>query len=177
MERYPNIQWQALSNAIVCASFREPMESHRICKQRYSRWGHEIWFEFIIGWVHGIYSEQNHGKNQMEIEGSSAEFQVRQPECNLDIADMSWIWIFLFDCTKNRESVSRQFTYLQTCFRSLTYNHHMSQDYAFDVLMTPIFWIVDNYVHLLGPVCFQYALSVFSWMKIMLEYFVSHSKL
>lgn len=28
----------------------------------------------------------------------------------------------------------------------------MSKDYAFDVFMEPVFWIVDNYVHLLGPV-------------------------
>lgn len=42
--------------------------------------------------------------------------------------------------------------YLKICFRSLTYNHHMSQDYATEVLLEPIIWIVDNYSGSLGPV-------------------------
>lgn len=35
---------------------------------------------------------------------------------------------------------------------SLTYNHHMSQSYAADVLLEPIVWIVDNYANCLGRV-------------------------
>lgn len=42
--------------------------------------------------------------------------------------------------------------YLKICFRSLTYNHHMSQDYASDVMLEPIIWIVDNFSGFLGPV-------------------------
>lgn len=42
--------------------------------------------------------------------------------------------------------------YLKICFRSLTYNHHMSQDYASDVALEPIIWIVDNFSGFLGPV-------------------------
>lgn len=38
------------------------------------------------------------------------------------------------------------------CFRSLFANHHMSQSYVSDVCMEPIFWFVDNFTHLLGPV-------------------------
>lgn len=34
----------------------------------------------------------------------------------------------------------------------MTYNHHMSQDYASDVLLEPIIWIVDNFTDFLGPV-------------------------
>lgn len=36
--------------------------------------------------------------------------------------------------------------------RSLTYNEHMSQSYAIDILLEPIFWIVDNFAKFLGKV-------------------------
>lgn len=42
--------------------------------------------------------------------------------------------------------------YARMCFRSLFYNHHLSQGYVSDVCMEPIFWFVDNFTHLLGPV-------------------------
>ena len=52
----------------------------------------------------------------------------------------------------NRNKIREEFIYMKICIRSLTYNHHMSQSYASDVLMEPIFWFVDNFTHLLGPV-------------------------
>ncbi|KNC33173.1 hypothetical protein FF38_03639 [Lucilia cuprina] len=44
-----------------------------------------------------------------------------------------------------------RWSYVQLCWRSLTYNHHMNASYATDVCMEPVFWVVDNYTHLLGP--------------------------
>lgn len=41
--------------------------------------------------------------------------------------------------------------YLRLCVQSLMYNSHLNQSYASDVCMEPIFWVVDNYTHLLGP--------------------------
>lgn len=38
------------------------------------------------------------------------------------------------------------------CFKSLFYNHHLNQSYVSDVCLEPIFWFVDNFTHLLGPV-------------------------
>lgn len=51
----------------------------------------------------------------------------------------------LLNCIRFRYQYSVQ------CIRSLTYNHHMSQSYASDVCLEPIFWFVDNFTHLLGP--------------------------
>lgn len=46
----------------------------------------------------------------------------------------------------------------------------MSQDYAFDVCMEPIFWIVDNFVHLLGPVSVSQAQKPGAFQMKPLEY-------
>lgn len=44
-----------------------------------------------------------------------------------------------------------RWSYMKLCWCSITYNHHMNASYATDVCMEPVFWIVDNYTHLLGP--------------------------
>ncbi|XP_052860119.1 palmitoyltransferase ZDHHC16 [Anopheles cruzii] len=49
------------------------------------------------------------------------------------------------------QTVRFRWRYGKQIFRSLTYNHHMNQSYASDVVMEPIFWFVDNFTHLLGP--------------------------
>ena len=36
-------------------------------------------------------------------------------------------------------------------FLSLFYNEHLSTDYAFDTLMQPAFWFVDQFTAVLGP--------------------------
>ena len=36
-------------------------------------------------------------------------------------------------------------------FLSLFYNEHFSSDYAFDTLMQPAFWFVDQFTAVLGP--------------------------
>lgn len=49
-------------------------------------------------------------------------------------------------------------TFRQRCqltIRSLTYNHFMDQSYAADVCMEPLFWFVDNFTHVIGPVSSQ----------------------
>lgn len=45
-----------------------------------------------------------------------------------------------------------RWSYMKLCWHSLTHNNHMNASYATDVCMEPVFWIVDNYTHLLGPV-------------------------
>ncbi|XP_030573604.1 palmitoyltransferase ZDHHC16 [Drosophila novamexicana] len=44
-----------------------------------------------------------------------------------------------------------RWSYMNHCWHSLTFNAHMNSSYATDVCMTPIFWVVDNYTHCLGP--------------------------
>lgn len=50
------------------------------------------------------------------------------------------------------QRICGRFDYCKLCLRSLTYNHHVNQSYVSDVCMEPIFWFVDNFTHLLGPV-------------------------
>lgn len=45
-----------------------------------------------------------------------------------------------------------RYEYIKLCICALMYNHHMNSSYASDVAMEPIYWIVDNYTHVLGPV-------------------------
>ena len=40
---------------------------------------------------------------------------------------------------------------LRITFLSLFYNEHFSSDYAFDTLMQPAFWFVDQFTAVLGP--------------------------
>ena len=40
---------------------------------------------------------------------------------------------------------------LRLTFLSLFYNEHFSADYAFDTLMQPAFWFVDQFTAVLGP--------------------------
>lgn len=48
-------------------------------------------------------------------------------------------------------AIAFRYLYIKHCLKSLFYNHHMNQSYAGDVLLEPMFWIVDNYSGLLGP--------------------------
>lgn len=63
--------------------------------------------------------------------------------------------------------------YLKVCFRSFTYNHHMSQDYASDVLLEPIIWIVDNFSGFLGPVSALPLMAICSLLILMSSIFLS----
>lgn len=53
-----------------------------------------------------------------------------------------------------RTQIQKQLEYIRLVFSSLTYNHHLetTPGYRSDVMMEPIFYFVDNYAHLLGPV-------------------------
>lgn len=62
--------------------------------------------------------------------------------------------------------------YLKICFRSLTYNHHMSQDYASDVALEPIIWIVDNFSGFLGPVN-NHTTATFYSIRTDVSFFIS----
>ena len=52
-----------------------------------------------------------------------------------------------------RYKIQNQWGYIKLCLHSLTYNAHMNGSYAADVFIEPAVWLVDNYAHLLGPVC------------------------
>ena len=56
----------------------------------------------------------------------------------------------------------KQLDYLSLVFSSLTYNHHLktTPGYISDMLMEPIFYIVDHYAYLLGPVIIIIKFSV-----------------
>lgn len=46
--------------------------------------------------------------------------------------------------------------------RSLTYNEHMSSNYAIDILIEPLFWFVDNFTQVLGKffvICVLFLMS------------------
>ncbi|XP_055317033.1 palmitoyltransferase ZDHHC16 [Sitodiplosis mosellana] len=61
--------------------------------------------------------------------------------------------------------------YFKICFRSFTYNHHMSQDYASDVALEPIIWIVDNFSGFLGPF-FVVAVAVLTSAVVVIAHLV-----
>lgn len=44
--------------------------------------------------------------------------------------------------------------------QSLTYNEHMSQSYAIDFMLEPIFWFVDNFAQYLGRVRIRHILII-----------------
>lgn len=49
--------------------------------------------------------------------------------------------------------VTERWNYFTVCVKSLFYNHHLSQSYISDVLISPIFKIVDSKIfkRFLGP--------------------------
>ncbi|KAJ0183784.1 hypothetical protein K1T71_000207 [Dendrolimus kikuchii] len=54
---------------------------------------------------------------------------------------------------------------------SLTYNEHMSQSYAIDVLLEPIFWFVDNFAKYLGKV-FVFCVTILTSAVVAIAYWV-----
>ncbi|KAJ8737127.1 hypothetical protein PYW07_000398 [Mythimna separata] len=55
--------------------------------------------------------------------------------------------------------------------RSLTYNEHMSQSYAIDFLLEPVFWFVDNFAQYLGKV-FVFCVTVLTSAVVAIAYWV-----
>lgn len=49
--------------------------------------------------------------------------------------------------------INEKWNYFKLCFKSLFYNHHLSQSYVADILLEPIFKIVDSKIfsRFLGP--------------------------
>jgi len=52
------------------------------------------------------------------------------------------------------EIIIQKYFSVKLIFNSLFYNEHLSFNYAFDTLMEPLFWFVDNFTHVLGPVSY-----------------------
>ncbi len=46
-----------------------------------------------------------------------------------------------------------RFLLIKLTIQSLCYNHHMTSGYLVDTLLEPMFWFVDHFTHVLGPVC------------------------
>jgi hypothetical protein len=51
---------------------------------------------------------------------------------------------------------------LRVFFLSLFYNCHLSWPYAFDTAMEPLFWAVDNFAKILGPLFVSCAVAATS---------------
>lgn len=64
-----------------------------------------------------------------------------------------------------------RYAYTRLCLASLLYNQHCTQSYASDVCMEPIFWCVDNYTHVLGPV-FVAAVAAFTALVIFIAHWI-----
>ncbi|XP_032527029.2 palmitoyltransferase ZDHHC16 [Danaus plexippus] len=56
-------------------------------------------------------------------------------------------------------------------FHVLTYNTHMSQSYAIDCLLEPVFWFVDNFAGYLGRV-FVFCVSILTSAVVFIAYWV-----
>lgn len=60
--------------------------------------------------------------------------------------------VYYFQHSSFRDYIVWKYAQAVLTARSLTYNEHMSQSYAIDFLLEPIFWFVDNFANYLGKV-------------------------
>ena len=49
-------------------------------------------------------------------------------------------------------SLKRGLSHARLVFLSLFYNSHLSWSYAFDTVLEPLFYLVDNFAKVLGPI-------------------------
>ena len=49
-------------------------------------------------------------------------------------------------------SLKRALSHGRLVFLSLFYNSHLSWSYAFDTVLEPLFYLVDNFAKVLGPI-------------------------
>lgn len=68
------------------------------------------------------------------------------------------------ECLLYRRYVTWKISQASLTFYSLTYNKHMSQSYAVDCLLEPIFWFVDNFAGYLGRVSTTFVKSNMSYL-------------
>lgn len=114
-----------------------------------------------------IYKIRNLQSKWLKYDGKSNKFQYKYCKCSIWFVVHIWIWYLLiyFICSDN---LLAKCHYLKICLRSFTYNHHMSQDYASDVALEPIIWIVDNFSGFLGPVN-TFSIANNDWFMLMLN--------
>lgn len=84
---------------------------------------------------------------------------------------ITWNFRYRVFFRKLRDHIQWQFSQTLLTLRSLTYNEHMSQNYAIDILLEPIFWIVDNFAKYLGKV-FVFCVSVLTTAVVIIAYWV-----
>ncbi|XP_048005288.1 palmitoyltransferase ZDHHC16 [Leguminivora glycinivorella] len=70
-----------------------------------------------------------------------------------------------------RDYFGCKYAQLALTARSLTYNEHMSQSYAVDFMLEPIFWFVDNFASYLGRV-FVFCVTVLTTAVVAIAYWV-----
>lgn len=118
-----------------------------------------------------VFRVENLQSKWSKYDGKSNKYQWKYCKCFHSIGWLwfHWISFILFVCS---DSFLAKCHYLKICFRSLTYNHHMSQDYASDVALEPIIWIVDNFSGFLGPVN-NHTIAKFHSIRTNLACFVS----
>ena len=68
---------------------------------------------------------------------------------------------------------------IRIAFLSLTYNEHLSWNYAFDTLMEPAIWFIDTFCKLLGPLfvtgfILLTSSAIFIAYHVGLPYYIQH---
>ncbi|XP_049885782.1 palmitoyltransferase ZDHHC16 [Pectinophora gossypiella] len=80
-----------------------------------------------------------------------------------------WRWRGVF--RRIKDYIAWKFSQAVLIMQSLTYNAHMSQSYAIDFLMEPIFWFVDNFAQYLGKV-FVFCVTILTALVVAIAYWV-----
>jgi palmitoyltransferase len=70
-----------------------------------------------------------------------------------------------------KDRLKQRFKLLKIAFLSLTYNDHMSWNYVFDTLMEPLFWFVDSFTKILGPL-FVTGVIILTFSGVFIAYYV-----
>ncbi|CAK1554109.1 unnamed protein product [Leptosia nina] len=70
-----------------------------------------------------------------------------------------------------KQYITWKITQLVLTFQSLTYNDHMSRNYAIDCLLEPIFWFVDNFAGYLGRV-FVFCVTILTTAVVGVAYWI-----
>ncbi|CAH2035214.1 unnamed protein product, partial [Iphiclides podalirius] len=87
------------------------------------------------------------------------------------MANIKW----RFQCSGLLQKIKKYITWklaqIKLTIQSLTYNEHMSQSYAVDFLLEPIFWVVDNFASYLGKV-FVFCVTVLTAAVVIIAYWI-----
>ncbi|XP_050684214.1 palmitoyltransferase ZDHHC16 isoform X2 [Leptidea sinapis] len=69
------------------------------------------------------------------------------------------------------ENIRWKIQQLSLTYHSLTFNTHMSKNYAIDCLLEPVFWFVDNFAGYLGKV-FVFCVTILTFAVVAIAYWI-----